>query len=191
MSEVARVEAAQTTREAVGIFQDENKMLEAIDDLETHGFNRYHISVLASKKTVEAKLGRIYKRVEELADNPNVPRDSVHTPEYIGHIEGSLFSYPIYIAATAATTIVVASGGTLLSAITAAIAAGMSGGLIGGLLAYLVGKHHSDYLQEQIERGGLLLWISVSDEQHERIAISVLNKYSAQDIHIHNIPVAN
>lgn len=176
-------------REAVGIFHDEKSLLAAMDELEMHGFNRAQLSMLAGERTVQEKLGYVYKRVEELEDNPDVPRDAIFCPECIGTVEGALFSYPLYIAATAATGVVVASGGTLLAAITAAAAAGIGGGLIGGVLAYLVGKHHADYLQDQIEHGGLLLWVSLPDKEHEDRAVKILKKFSARDVHVHDIAI--
>lgn len=183
-------EIINTIREVVGIFHDEKTLLSAMDELQMRGFARRHFSVLADAKAIEEKLGHIYKRVEELEDDPNVPRDAIYSPECVGNIEGALFSYPLYIAATTATAIVVASGGTLLATIVATIAAGIGGGAIGGALAYLVGEHHADYLQDEINHGGILLWVQVPDAEHEKHALNILKKYSARDVHAHDIAIS-
>jgi len=56
-------------------------------------------------------------------------------------------------------------------------------------LAKLVGKHHSDYLQKQIEQGGLLLWVNTTEPKYEKRAVEILRKHSAQDVHIHDMEI--
>ncbi len=43
-------------REAVGVFESEDALQGAIDDLLSHGFNRAEISLLAATDSVEKKL---------------------------------------------------------------------------------------------------------------------------------------
>lgn len=45
-------------------------------DLEAHGFGRAAFSLLTSEQAVQDKLGRRYRRVEEVEDNPKAPRES-------------------------------------------------------------------------------------------------------------------
>ena len=181
----------QRIREAVAVFNDVDSFQDALDDLQTHGFSRRHISVLADAGTVEKKLGHIYRRVEEEEDNPKAPRTIFVPLESIGEAEGALIGFPLYVAAVAATAIVVASGGTLLTAIMAATGAGAGGALIGNIFAGMVAKHHADYIQNQIDHGGLLLWVNLPDKAHEKRAVEILSKHSAHDVHVHEIPVTN
>lgn len=186
-----QAEKIETISEAVGIFNDAHSLQAAIDELRTHGFGRRHISVLADAETIEKKLGHVYKRVEDMVDNPDVPRTIFVQLEALGEAEGALFGLPLFVAACAASTVVVASGGTLLAAIMAATAAGAGGGLIGAILAQIIGKHHADYIQDQINHGGLVLWVTTEDAEHEQSAVAILKKHSAHDVHIHNIPIKN
>jgi hypothetical protein len=97
--------------------------------------------------------------------------------EAIGGAEGGLIGGLMYVgAATAAGAIV--SGGTLAAGITAAVLAGAAGGLIGSILAKWVGARHAHYLQEQMDRGGLLLWVRTWDAEDERRAVEILRKPS-------------
>ena len=80
------------------------------------------------------------------------------------------------------------SGGTLAAGITAAVLAGGAGGLIGSILARWVGDHHAHYLQEQMDRGGLLLWVRTWDAEGERRAVEILRKHSGGDVHVHALP---
>lgn len=81
----------------------------------------------------------------------------------------------------------VASGGTLGAAIAGAALAGGTGRLIGEVLAQFIGDHHARYLQEQIDHGGLLLWVRTRDQAHEKRAVEILSKHSAHDVHTHEL----
>ena len=179
----------ETVHEAVGVFNDVDNLQAAWDELQSHGFMRHEISVLANDKTVGKKLHHIYKRVEEAEDDPAAPRTIFVPLESIGDAEGALIGTPLYIAGTATAAIVVASGGTLLSAILAATATGAVGATIGGVLASFVAKHHADYIQEQIDHGGLLLWVHLRSPDLEEKAKEILTKHTAHDVHIHEIPL--
>lgn len=176
-----------TVREAVGTFDDGDDLQAAIDELRLHGFARHEISVLASMSAVEAKMGHRYRRVEELADNPKTPRTIFVSKTSIGTVEGALVGLPAYVAATAASVVVVASEGTMLATIITALSVGTGAALLGGVLAAMVAGHHAKYLREQIERGGLLLWVNVHDAKHEEKAVEVLKKNTAHDVHVHDI----
>jgi hypothetical protein len=66
--------------------------------------------------------------------------------------------------------------------------AGAAGGLIGSILAKRLGDHHAHYLQEQLDRGRLLLWVRTWDPEHENRAVEILSKCSARDVHVHALP---
>ncbi|MDB2414221.1 hypothetical protein N9W34_00440 [Rickettsiales bacterium] len=179
----------ETVREAVAVFNDADSLQAALDDLQTYGFERRHFSVLADAKTIKKKFGHIYKHVEKEEDDPKAPRTIFVPLESIGEGEGALTGFPLYVVATTATAMVVASGGTLLAAITAAIAAGAVGASFGGLYAWMLGQHHADYIKEQIEHGGLLLWVQTDGVIREKWALKILKKHSAHDVHIHDIAI--
>lgn len=180
----------ETVHEAVGVFNDADSLQAALDDLQGNGFMRQELSILAGDKTVEEKLGHAYKRVEEAEDDPSAPRTIFVPNETIGEAEGSAVGLPLYVAATTATGIVAASGGTILSAIIAATAAGAAGAVIGVVLAGFIAKHHADFIQEQINHGGLILWVHLRSPDMEEKAKEILGRHSAYDVHIHEIPLS-
>ena len=171
------------------VFNDADSLQAALDDLQEHGFMRQELSILADDRAVQEKLGHIYKRVEEAEDDPAAPRTIFVSNETMGEAEGTAIGLPLYVAATTATGIVAASGGTLLSAIIAATATGVVGAAIGAILAGFIAKHHADYIQEQIDHGGLLLWVHLRSPDMEDKAREVLGRHSAHDVHIHEVPL--
>ncbi len=174
-------------REAVGVFQDARALEAAVDSLMSHGFDRAEISLLAGEQTVEAKLGHVYRRVQELEDDPKVPRRAFVSTEAIGDAQGALIGGLIYLGGAATAGALVATGGSLVGAAVAAALGGSAGGLIGSALAGLVGDRHAEGLQEQLDHGGLLLWVRTRDAEHEEKALRVLEDAGASDVHIHGL----
>jgi hypothetical protein len=175
----------EARHEAVGIFHRAEDFQNAIDELLSSGFDRAELSLLASESAVAEKLGHHYRRTAGLADDPDVPRTAYVSTEAIGDAEGALIGGLVYVGATLAAGAVLVSGGTLAVALAAIVAAGGAGGVIGSVLAHRVGDHHGRYLQRQIERGGLLLWVHTRDLDHEERAVAILRAHCGDDVHIH------
>ncbi|NRD90123.1 hypothetical protein C8024_12625 [Sphingopyxis sp. BSNA05] len=177
---------ASQIREAVGIFDSEEHLQAAIDDLLTHGFDRAEISVLAPVSAVEEKLGHRLRSVADIEDDPEVMSKAYIPVETIGDAEGAVIGSLLYVGAFAGI-VLVASGGALAAAL-AALALGGSGTAIGIALARFIQKHHADYIAGQLEKGGLLLWVRTRDEKDEIKAIELLSVHSAHDVHVHALP---
>jgi hypothetical protein len=177
-------------REAVGVFNRPENLQGAIDELLSSGFHRAELSLLASEHAVEEKLGHRYEKVKALEDDPKVPRAAYVSTEAVGDAEGAVIGALMYVGATAAAGAVLVSGGTLAAGIAAMVVAGSAGGLIGTILAQWIGDHHGRYLQQQMEHGGLLLWVRTWDVEKEKRAIEILQKHSGRDVHLHALPAA-
>jgi hypothetical protein len=179
----------EPVHEVVGIFHDPEDLQSAIDDLLSESFDRAELSLLAGEHTVEKKLGHKYRRVTTLEDDPAVPRTAYVSTEAVGDAEGGLVGGLLYVGATVAATAVVATGGTIAAAIAAAAVAGSAGGLIGSVLAGWVGHHHAEYLEDQIERGGLLLWVRTPVATDVARAVEILKRHCGDNVHVHGMPV--
>jgi hypothetical protein len=160
----------ENVREAVGVFHDEDSLRSAVDDLLIAGFDRSYLSLLASHKTVEDKLGAKSEKIAEIEDEADVPVNAYAESDSRTEAEGIVI------------------GGA--AALIAAAAAGGAGGLIGVALSKLIEDHHARYLQEQLDRGGLLLWVRTPDAEHENRAVDILKRHSADDVHVHELPDA-
>jgi len=172
-------------REVVAVFHDAERLETAIDELQSSGFDRAEISLLASERTIEQKLGHRYERTSELMDADDVPRSAFVSSAAIGDAKGGLIGGLAYVGATLAAGAVVVAGGALTATIAAALAAGGTGGLIGLVLANWVGGRHAAYFDEQMEHGGLLLWVRAWSAQDEKRASAVLGKHCAGQVHVH------
>jgi hypothetical protein len=175
-------------REAVGLFHDENQLQAAADELLVSGFDYSDLSLLAAHRVVEDRLGHIYRRAADLEDDPHVAIQAYMDRDSRVEGQSALVGGLVYVGAVAAAGLVVASGGTMAALIAGAAAGGGGGGLIGTFLARFIGQHHARYLQEHLDKGGLLLWVRAADADHERRAIEILRRNGAEDAHGHTLP---
>jgi hypothetical protein len=174
-------------REAVAVFDDVGSMEAAVEDLRAAGFKDDDVSLLAGHDTVEAKLGHRYERVEELEDEPEAPRKAFVSLKNVRERESWVVSTLTYLPTLIAAGTVVASAGAVAAALTGTAVAGAT---IGTALAHWMDRRHAEWLQRQLDRGGILLWVRTPDEARERQALEVLTRYSAHDVHVHEIPAA-
>ncbi len=180
--------AEQMVREAVGVFDDGASLQAAVDELMVNGVDRSFLSLMAAGETIERELGHRYRRVEEMADNPDAPHVAFVGVDSPVTGKGAAVAALAYIGACAAAGAVVASGGAMAVAAAAALAAGVGGGATGALLARFVGGYHARRLQEQLERGGILLWVRTPDDKSEGLACDILARNGAGHVHGHSLP---
>jgi hypothetical protein len=121
----------------------------------------------------------------EVSDLEDVPSEA------IGGAEVAVIGALIYVGATAAAGAVVVLGGTLAAGIASVAMTGGVDALIGTILAKWIGDHHANYLQEQMDHGGLLLWVRTWGVEDERRAVQILRSHSGRDVHVRAIPAWN
>ncbi|HSG35727.1 MAG TPA: hypothetical protein VLA37_14445, partial [Sphingomonadaceae bacterium] len=113
------VTATELVREAVTAFDTLESFEAAVDELLSNGFDRAELSLIARDDAVIEKLGHIYRRAEEVEDDPSVPRKAFVSEEAIGDGEGALMGALMYVPAVIAGGVIVASGGALVAALGA------------------------------------------------------------------------
>jgi hypothetical protein len=177
--------SGRTVTEAVAVFHDVASLDAAVEDLRKAGFKRSAISLLASEDAVAKKLGHRYERVEELEDAPDAPRITYRTRASLGDTEDVIVGSLTYLPAVLAAGTVVASAGIVAAAITGTA---IGGALIGTVLARWLGEHHAKNLSEQLEHGGLLLWVRTRNKEQEDAALRILLDHSGADVHLHQLP---
>lgn len=180
--------AEKTIREAVAVFHDAESLRSAADELMLNGFDRSDLSLLAPHKEVERKLGHMYDKVAEIEDDPRVATQAYVGTDSITEAKAFAVGGLFFVGAMSAMGAIVASGGTIAAALIGAATVGGASGAIGALLARFLGQSQADFLNAQLEHGGILLWVHTKDEEHEKRAVDILNRTSAVDVHVHDMP---
>jgi hypothetical protein len=176
---------AESAREAVAVFDTADTLQNAIDELLSAGFHRAELSLLAREADVVSKLGHKYRKASELADDPSVPRAAYVSTEAIGDSQGAVIGTLIYVGAGLLMGPVAAAGGTLAAIAAAAALGGGAGGVAGTWLAQLLGDQRAQRIQQQLDHGGLLLWVRTWDAEREDVAVEILRRHGGRDVHVH------
>ncbi len=174
-------------REAVGVFQNPDTLEATIDALEISGFDRAAISVLATGAEAKAQINRFYHTLGGLEDSGDATHAAFVESDSRTEAEAMAVGIPLYIGGFAGAAAIAATGGTLALAVAVTVAGAAAGAGLGGLLAAAIARRHSAQVQEQLHKGGLVLWVSVADADAEKRALAVLDKMGARDIHVHEI----
>lgn len=174
-------------REAVGLFDDPLVMEQAVEELLTQGFDQYDISVLGSQDAVEEHLGHRLRNSQDVADDPDIPRRAFTDIEARTEGKGALASVLGYVGAVTAGGLVFATGGAAAPAIAAGLIAGGGAAALGAALGQVLDKRYLKQFREQVEKGGILVWVRVEDDRQEAIAKGVLTRHGAHGVHAHTI----
>jgi hypothetical protein len=166
-------------REAIAHFDDAKKLEAAVSALQSHGFNRADISFV----TREGVFG----------EHAGAPHEGHAAPIESSDVKQGrtlMTSMAAVIAAFAAAGFTVATGGAAAVAVGAAAVAGLGVGGVGAALGQAAGASERNYVGEQLERGGVVLWVRIQDGVAEQRALAVLRDEGGIDVHLRDVPAA-
>ncbi|HLI14106.1 MAG TPA: hypothetical protein VKY65_21135 [Alphaproteobacteria bacterium] len=178
-----------TVREVVGVFDDQEHLQAAVDELQHCGFNRADISTVADFHTVEQVVGRAYAHVREIEDDTEIPRTIYVSKTSLGDAEGVLIGVAIYVPTVIAAAILASRGAADLTVVWAVLLIGALGGLLGYMVARWLDQRYVRRFREQLSHGGIVLWVAVRTPEQELRAAEVLRVANARDVHAHDLPI--
>ena len=179
-------QGARRVREAVAVFDDVAAYEAALHGLLEAGFTPEEIQMLAGFETVERRLGHRYRRVEELEDEPRAPRTAFVHVEELEEAEVAVANSLTVLPSLLAGGLVVASSGPLAALLAGAA---MAGGMLATLFSEWMGETRARRLVEQLEHGGILLWVRTDTPEKKTKALEILRRAGGRDVHIHEIPL--
>jgi hypothetical protein len=171
-----------TIREAVAVFDDAEKLEGAVSELQSRGIDRSELSFLAHRSLA----GQIPRDLRRAADDPGAPREPVISDTDLrqGRVLGT--SLAATVAAFAAAGFTVATGG-VGAAIAAAAAAAGGVGAVSTLFGRKLADDQTSFLNAQLSRGGVLLWVRTPDAASEQTVLEVLRTRS-EHVYLHDLP---
>jgi hypothetical protein len=175
---------SSTIREAVAVFDDAEKLEKAMSELQSKGIDRAHLSLLAHSSLAEQPP----RDPLRLADDPNTPREAAvsETDFRQGQVLGT--GLAATIAGLAAAGFTVATGGVAVAGVAAAAVAAAGGvGAVGGLFGRRLREDEEAFLDAQLARGGVLLWVRAPDSETEQRVLDILQQYSSR-VRVHDLP---
>lgn len=176
-------------REAVGIFSDATNLQHALDALEEQGFMRQEISIFANDIAPVPSDPNVPRHADAVKDDPSALRQVFIPVEIMGEVEGSVIGAPMYVGAVAGAIAAAAAGYTIPVVLGSALIIGLGGAGLGYLAAQWLRRKYDRAIEAQMQRGGIVLWVAVRAAGMQEIALEVLRKYSARDVHLHDVPL--
>jgi hypothetical protein len=173
----------QGYREIVGLFHSQEELERAISWLTSSGWHRAELSLLAQQTLLTPD--RLEEETEELADDPSAERQAPVTDTDVRQgrtLAAGTAGVAAALLASGAT--IMTGGGALAAILGAAVAGGGAGGLVEAL-GRRVGSQRDQFLQEQLEHGGILLWVKLNRPEDEATARDIMARSGATDIHLH------
>lgn len=172
-------------REAVGTFETPEQLEAAIEALTTAGFDRADLSVLGQEQLFSADVPRAAADPERAADDPKAPRSAVLSEPDVRQGRTLASSMAGVIAAFLASGATIVTGGGALAAVVGAAAAGGGATVLVNTIGRWAGESHNEFLHEQAQRGGILLWVKLHNPDQEVAADDILRRSGARHVHIH------
>ena len=158
--------------EAIAVFNDPERLEEAVSELQSHGVDRAELSFLTHEGQTPPQ-------------DAALSREAVVTDTDLrqGRVLGT--GLAATIAAFAATGFTVATGGVAAAVIAAAAAAGGIG-VVSTMIGRGLARDEQSFLDAQLRRGGVLLFVRIPDADIERRALEVLRRHSTH-VHLHEL----
>ncbi len=174
-------------REVVGTFESAEALEGAISALTSAGWDRARLSLLAPRGAVAAHLpGR---DTRTLADDPRAARDAVVSDTDLRQERALFAGMAGVIAAFVASGATILTGGAALAAVVGAAVAGGGAAAAVSAIGRSADRERISFIDEQIARGGVLLWATVRDAAEEQRAHDILLRAGATHTHAHDAPV--
>src|SRR5262249_42030335 len=135
--------------------------------VEAH-FDQERISVIGMQHVLSGKLKGIRSTVDLAGHGNKIEKAAPVRHVEVNELRAAAIGFSAYAGAVAAGVAAVATGGVAVPGIIAAtVSGGVGGGLLGGIFTAWLNKKRADYYDEQLAHGGILLWVTITDENEE------------------------
>jgi hypothetical protein len=164
--------------EIVALFLTPDALEGAINDLSSAGWDRSEMSLLTQKSVLMPDPPQETSR--QAAVEPAEGKSAVVSDSDVRQGRTLATSLAGVIAAFAATGATILTGGTALAAVAGAAVAGGGAAAAVNAIGQWADKSRSQFLQDQVERGGILLWLTPRDPEQEHLAHDILTRREAE-----------
>jgi hypothetical protein len=163
----------------VGVLPTPQALQDVVDRLEVAGFDHAQFGILAPENAVKD-----WRSSKAIAQDTRVRSTALPDRESEDAAEGGLLGAGILLGALALGAGPILAGGGLGIALASVLTGGGAGALVGGLMARGFHKRHAEYVENELARGGLVLWILTRNIDQEEEAQEALRDAAATDVQV-------
>jgi hypothetical protein len=174
--------------ELVGLFHSCDDLENAISTITSSGWDRASLSLLTQHHLLESE--HLDASMHALADDPESERRPPISDTDVRQGRTMLAGMAGVTAAFLASGATIMTGGGTLAAVVGAAVAGGGAGAMVEALGQKVGRARERFLREQLDHGGILLWVKIETPEGERKARKIFASCNASDIHLHTFDSA-
>lgn len=177
----------QPTQEIVGNMPSPEALEAAVNAITSAGWDRSELSLLAQHGVLVGD--SVEQDTRTIADDPKADHQAVISEPDVRQGRTLAAGMAGVIGAFVASGATVLTGGTALAAVVGAAVVGGGAAAAVERLAGAASKSRRDHLRDQLEHGGILLWVHLRRPGDEARAREILTRHGATDVHVH--PVAS
>jgi len=170
-------------REVAGLFRSREKLQAAVDDLLLSGFDRADLDLMGGLDRVRNVLRNASISLDQLAGAPRVSKGAPAWREDIALVQAMIVAIFGFVASAAAAAVVIAFGGSIVPAI---IAAALAGSIAAALSGLVFARHFKPkdvvVLDENLQGGGVIVWVRVRTADQEAKARQILLAHGAEAV---------
>ncbi|WP_155895803.1 hypothetical protein [Kordiimonas gwangyangensis] len=185
MGVVRRYRPARKPSGAVALFDTEEDMQAAVDDLESHGFSNAAISRPVAPSEVASAIKQPVFSVADLEDDARVPREPVDDNNSRTAITMVCVLTPIYLLMLAGAAFAAGHGMQTWQAIVVIVGLGAIGMIGAGYFVSRIVSERRSRIRAEKALGGLLLWVRTGSREQEGRALEILRRHAGRDVHLH------
>jgi hypothetical protein len=168
-------------RQLVGLFEDQSTFEAAINDLQGTGIDRSQLSIL-SHKSFEEHDPHNEEEAAEAALDPESKGTAVTSDVDLRQGRTMLSGMAGAVGGSVTGAAILLTGAAAAAALPLAAAAGLGF----GAAAHAAGRKASHtevrHLREQLEHGGIVLWVTPRTQHEEETAMDILGRRAARSI---------
>lgn len=172
-------------REAVAVFNTEDDLQAAVDDLESHGFSNAAVSRPKPIAEIEQTVQHPIRSIEEIEDDAAVPREAYIDKDSRASGMMVLVVIPVYIMLLVGAGIAAGHGLETWQAVVLSVGLGLTGMVCGGYYAIKLSRNSKARLRAEQALGGLVLWVRTGSREQESRALEILRRHAGRDVHLH------
>lgn len=171
-----------TARELVAAFDSAEAVEKAVSELTSAGWDRAELSMLVQQNALDPE-----HVPAAPTEDPEAAHAAVVSDPDIRNTRTMAASMAGVVAAFVASEATIMTGGAVLAAIIGAAAAGGGAAAAVSALGWAADEKHDDFLRQQIEKGGIGLWVRVASPEQEARARDILTRNGGHGLRLHDI----
>ena len=171
-------------REIVGTFASPEATETAVARLASAGWDRAEMSLLGPKHLLNPHKDEVPES-GVVADDPHSRHAAVVNHDDVRQGRTLAAGMAGTIGAFIAAGATILTGGSLLIAIVGSAALGGGAAALVEAFGKRTEDEREDFLDKQIERGGIVLWAMLDGPRNEMTARAIFEQCGAADIHVH------